>query len=45
MSQNKSIRTKCGKKTKVQGPQNGFCHYKSIHVMHVTGVRTTPKVP
>ena len=25
MSQNKSTRTKCGKKIKVQGPQNGFC--------------------
>ena len=25
MSQNKSTMTKCGKKTKVQGPQNGFC--------------------
>ena len=26
MSQNKSTRTKSGKKIKVQGPQNGFCH-------------------
>ena len=32
MSQNKSKRTKCGKKIKIQVPQNRFCVFKTLEL-------------